>query len=122
MFITLILMLVTPLAHADFTYLCGKDREKGVEAAEIAFIDSLDMGSMQLYLSGEEIQEGKVGFKGTESGEWIVGVDRGADQPGLKLVFSEKSHTVQMFSLGEKQEKMGEPLECRFERKAISLQ
>ena len=64
------------VARANFEFLCGEGRERGLKEAEISFVDSLS-SSMKLYLKGSEVSDEKLGFKALDGGRWIVSVQRG---------------------------------------------
>ena len=106
-------------ARAEFTFTCGDLRDRGVEHAEISFVDSLE-SSMKLYLAGKEVPEEKLGFKALDKGQWIVSVDQGADKGSRKFLFTQGlKASVQESSVSEKavEKKAGARKICRFKQK-----
>ena len=106
-------------AHAEFTFFCGEGRDKGLESAEISFVDSIE-SSMKLYLDGKEVSEDKLGFKAANGGVWIVSIDNGPGKGSRKLEFKqEKQANLEEFAVDEKGavKKSGARRKCDFEQK-----
>lgn len=113
------LVLLTPVsALAEFSFVCGKDRAKGPEQAEIALVSELE--ASHLYLNGKALDEDK--FQVTNRGDtWIVTAFGEGDQDDRKFDFRESSEDVQQFLVspdgGSKPRKKGAPLACTYTEK-----
>lgn len=113
----LLSIFFSPVARAEFSFSCGKDREMGAKLAEIGFLDSFD-SVMRLYLKGEEVSERNTAFLATEGQQWIVTLDRGAGKGTRRFEFQIKDSSVQEFSTTDKgkDEKVGDVKKCDYKR------
>ncbi len=105
-------------AMADFSFLCGKDREEGVDEAEIALVSTME--ASHLYLKGKALSEDA--YDVTNRGDtWIVTVYGVGDKDDRKIDFRESSEDAQEFTVspegGAKPKKKGGPISCTFTEK-----
>lgn len=110
-------LLISTTARAEFSFSCGKGREKGPEQAEVGFVDSLD-SLLKLFLKGKEVPEKTVAFKATENDMWIAEIDLGPGKGTRRFEFSIGNSSVQEFAVSDsgKDRKIGQVKKCDYKR------
>jgi hypothetical protein len=100
-------------SYAEFSFVCGRGKDKGPSEAEVSLVDSLE-ASMKLYLMGVEVAGDKLAIKPTESGLWIATVDNG--KSSRRFEFSQKNSLLQEFYTNQKgiDKKVGPSKACVF--------
>lgn len=108
---SLIALFAGTAAHAEFSVVCGKDKERGPEHADLAILDSLE-STIKFYMKGKKLGENDFGIQAA-AGEWLVTVYSVDGKNDRKFAFNYERSEVQEFRLDPASEtKVGAPKKC----------
>ncbi len=105
------MFLAATVAHADFRILCGDKRERGVEHADVAFLNELV--DMKVYVGGKELAQNAFGIKGLEGDRWMVGIVLPGNA-NRQFIFTHADTSAQEYLVDERgrSKKIGAKLKC----------
>lgn len=108
----LAMFLAAQGARADFSIVCGPNREKGVAHSSVAFIN--EGADMKVYVGGKAVAEDSFGIKGLDGDRWMVSIDHGPDKDSQQFIFTHAKASVQEYSISDddKETKVGSPQKC----------
>ena len=115
-FALLILTLSATPAFADYSFVCGKVRDKGPEKSEVAMVQDPESLNMKFYLNGKELPKDRFHETGAPDGSWNVSVfdEKDKDLVSARYQLREKPSQAQQFKAGQKDAKVGAAKKCTF--------
>lgn len=116
MFFTTLLLLFTQNAEAKFSIVCGEERARGPEHADVAVLEN-DNFMIEIWADGKLQPENASGLGDGPNGEIEANIDLGETEGKRKFIFNEKARNVQEFFIDahDKQKKVGKPKRCTFD-------